>query len=155
MSVLVRIVCLLALIVWLGAALFLSFVVAPAMFHTFPVVEAGRAVGALFPIYYKVGYAAGTAVLVAAVILRSMSPDRASWAAVAGLAAIMLAATLYAGVVVQPRAQALRPQLHDVASPPAVKEEFDRLHRRAVQLNTVVLIGGLTVAVIVALRLKP
>lgn len=153
MSTLVRIVYLLALIVWLGEVLFLSFVVAPAMFRTFAVEEAGRAVGTLFPIYYKIGYGAGAVMLVTALALRGLAGGRA-WALIAGLVAVMLAATLYAGVVVEPRARALRPELHAASAPP-VKEEFDQLHRRAVQLNAVVLLGGIVVAVISALQLRP
>jgi len=36
---------LLALVVWVGEVVFFSFVAAPALFRTFPVVDAGRAVG--------------------------------------------------------------------------------------------------------------
>jgi uncharacterized membrane protein len=149
-----RVLYLLALVVWLGEVLFLSFVVAPALFTTFPVEEAGRAVGTLFPIYYKIGYVSGAVMLVAALVLRTVASGRA-WALVAGVVAVMLVVTLYAGIVIEPRARALRPELHAASVAPAVKEEFDRLHRRAVQLNGIVLLGGLAVAVISALQLKP
>jgi len=154
LSTLVRVLYLLALIVWLGEVLFLSFVVAPAMFRTFPVQEAGRAVGTLFPIYYKIGYGAGAAMLVSALVLGGMAGGRV-WTLIAALVTVMLAATLYAGIVVEPRARALRPELHAASASPAVKQEFDQLHRRAVQLNGVVLLGGLAVAVISALQLRP
>ena len=45
--------------------------------------------------------------------------------------------------------------MHQADAPPAVKEEFDSLHRLAVQLNGVVLLGGVAIAVIAALKLKP
>ena len=63
------------------------------------------------------------------------------------LVAGMLGATLYAGVLIQPRAAELRPQLHDPAAPPSAKDEFDRLHHLAVTLNGVVLVGGVMVSV--------
>jgi uncharacterized membrane protein len=148
-----RIVYLLALIVWLGEVLFLSFVVAPAMFRTFEVEIAGRAVGALFPIYYKIGYACGTALVGASATLWFVT-GRGVWSVAGVLATIMLAATLYAGLVVHPQAQGLRPQLHQAGTPPSLKVEFDRLHRLAVQLNGIVLAGGLVVAVISAFQLK-
>ncbi len=55
----------------------------------------------------------------------------------------MLAATLYAGRVVHPRAQALRPRLHEAVVDPEVRQAFDRLHRRAVRLNGGVLVLGI------------
>ncbi|HUI27831.1 MAG TPA: DUF4149 domain-containing protein [Candidatus Kryptonia bacterium] len=155
MSTVARIVFLLALIVWLGEVLFLSLVVAPTVFRNFAVEEAGRVVSLLFPIYYQIGAVCGVALLIAALILRRTSESRGSWSIGVGVIAVMLAATLYAAIFVQPRAQALRPQLHQAEVPAAIKEEFDGLHRLAVQLNSVVLLGGLAVAIITALRLKP
>jgi hypothetical protein len=154
MATAARVVYLLALIVWLGEVVCLSFFVAPTLFRNFAVEEAGRAVSVLFPVYYRVGAAAGVVLLLSALVLRILAPARA-WSRVAVVVALMLAATLYAGWVVQPRAQTLRLQLHDTAASPALKQEFDRMHRLAVQLNGAVLIGGLAVAVITALRLKP
>lgn len=146
---------LIALIVWLGEIVFFSFVVAPAMFRTFPTADAGRAVGAVFPLYYRLGYVCGGALVLTSLFLLGGSIARGWWSVNALLAAIMLAATLYAGVVVQPRAAELRLQIHDTAAPPAVKEEFDRLHRLAVQLNGAVLLCGIVVSIITATALRP
>jgi uncharacterized membrane protein len=146
---------LLALIVWVGEVVFFSFVVAPAMFRTFPTAEAGRAVGAVFPLYYRLGYVCGAVLLLTSVFLLSSAMSRAWWGVGTGLTAIMLAATLYAGVIIQPRASELRPQIHDPTAPPAAKEEFDRLHRLAVQLNGVVLLGGVAITIITAAALRP
>jgi len=149
-----RLVYLLALIVWVGEVICLSFFVAPTLFRSFAVEEAGRAVSVLFPVYYRVGAVAGAVLLSSTLVLRSLAVSR-SWTIVAVVVAGMLAATLYAGWVVQPRAQVLRPQLHEAAgAPPDVKAEFDRLHRLAVQLNGAVLLGGIAVTVITALHLK-
>jgi hypothetical protein len=79
---------------------------------------------------------------------------RAEWLFGAGLVALMLAATLYAGLVLQPRVAALRLQLHGGSVVPEVKLEFDRLHKLAVTLNGGVLLGGLLVVAITARSLR-
>lgn len=146
---------LMALIVWVGEVVFFSFVVAPSLFGVFSKVDAGRAVGAIFPTYYRLGYGCGAVLLVTGAILTATATARTWWSVNTGLAAAMLAATLYAGVVIQPRAAALRPQIHDPSAPAAVKEEFDRLHRVAVQLNGAVLFAGIAVSIITAAALRP
>jgi hypothetical protein len=146
---------LMALIVWIGEVIFFSFVAAPSLFRTFPVPEAGRAVGAIFPIYYRVGYACGIVVLLASFVFLGGAAARLWWGVHTCLAAIMLAATLYAGLVVLPRATVLRPEIHAVAVPPEVKAEFDRLHALAVQLNGLVLLCGIGVTLITAAHLRP
>lgn len=146
---------LMGLIVWLGGILFFSFVVAPVLFRTFPVEQAGMTVGAIFPWYYGVGYACGGLVLATSAVLALRTRGSWRWTGVAGIAAAMLAATLYAGLAIQPRAAALRPGLHAPEASPAVRTEFDRLHRRAVHLNGAVLCGGLVISALVAGALRP
>jgi uncharacterized membrane protein len=155
MRTLIKWLHLLALIVWVGEVVFFSFVVAPAMFGTFPAVEAGRAVGAVLPLYYRLGYVCGAVLVLTSALLGRGAAARTWWGVNAGLAAIMLATTLYAGVVLLPRASALRSQIHDPTAPPAAKEEFDRLHHLAVQLNGAVLLGGIAVSLITAAALRP
>jgi uncharacterized membrane protein len=146
---------LMALIVWIGEVVFFSFVVAPGLFRTFPTEEAGRAVGAIFPMYYRLGYVCGVIVLLTSGVLVGGAVARGWWSVNVVLATIMLAATLYAGVVIQPRATALRPQLHAEGAAPTVKEEFDRLHHLAVQLNGAVLLCGVAVSIITSAALRP
>jgi hypothetical protein len=155
MHVVVKWLYLLALVVWVGEVVFFSFVAAPALFRTFPPVEAGRAVGAMLPIYYQVAYACLTLVLLGSVVFLATGAARAWWAASTALSAVALAATLYAGIVVQPRATALRPQLHAPETAPLVRPEFDRLHRLAVQLNGAALVCGVAISAITAAALKP
>ena len=141
---------LLALVVWLGEVVFFSFVVAPAIFGAFPAVEAGRAIGAILPTYYQIGYGCGALLLVTTLVRLSRAEAR-TWLGVnALLVAGMLGATVYAGVLIQPRAAELRPQLHDPAAPPGARDEFDRLHHLAVTLNGVVLVGGVMLSVMAA-----
>jgi len=155
MDALARWFYLMALIVWLGEVVFFSFVVAPGLFRTFPTEAAGRAVGAIFPTYYWIGYVCGMVLLMTSVALRGAFAPRAWWNANALLAAVMLAATLYAGLIIQPRAAALRPQIHAAEAPQTVKDEFSRLHGLAVMLNGVVLVGGVLMSALTSTALRP
>jgi len=157
MQLLVKWLYLAALIVWVGEVVFFSFVVAPGVFRTFPppAVEAGRVLNEVFPTYYKIGYACGLVLLVTSLLLLRTASARL-WPGVGTVVvAAMLAATVYAGVVILPRATALRPQIHDSAAPAGAKDEFDRLHRLAVTLNGGVLLGGIAISVITAASIRP
>jgi uncharacterized membrane protein len=142
---------------WLGSVGFFSFVVAPSVFRAFPEeqrAEAGRVVGTIFPSYYRTGYVCGVVLLISTVLLwRGAATAPGRWAAAAVIVALMLAATFYAGLVIQPRAHSLRQEMHRASA--AAKPEFDRLHRRAVQLNAAVLVGGLVLSGIAAASLRP
>jgi hypothetical protein len=136
------IVLTLALGLWVGALVFVSFVVAPAVFGTVPSETAGTVMGAIFPRYYAFTIGVGIVALLAALPLRS-SARGSSWTAIVAMMVVMLGATAYAGLVVSPRARAIRPALHHEPVDGAVRAEFDALHRRAVQLNGLVLLLGL------------
>lgn len=146
---------LVALIVWIGTIVFFSFVAAPAIFGSLAPQDAGRVASAIFRTYYRLGYACGVILLVMAALLWRDAGARRSWAAGMLLIAVMLALTLYAGLAVQPRASALRPQLYEEATAGTARPEFDHLHRLAVQLNGAVLLCGLVVTVLTARSLKP
>lgn len=139
----------LALGLWVGALVFVSFIVAPAVFGAMPSETAGTVMGAIFPRYYAFTGAAGVVALLAALPLRRAARG-SSWIAVVGMMVVMLAATAYAGAFVSPQARALRSTLHREPVDPAVRAEFDALHRRAVQLNGVVLLLGLAATAVVA-----
>jgi hypothetical protein len=132
----------LALVVWVGAVVFLSAVVAPTVFTALPRETAGQVMSALFPPYYAVGAGAGVLAVGAAVVLWRRTA-RPAWALVAAAVGLMLAATLVGGWVVQPRAAALRPALRAEPVAAETRVEFDRLHRLAVVLNAAVLLLGL------------
>jgi uncharacterized membrane protein len=155
MSFLGKSVYLLALVVWVGGVVFFSFVVAPAIFRAFPSETAGQAVGAIFPIYYAVGYVCGALLLLACGGFLLQGEARGWWGVATGLVSLMLVATIYAGAVIQPRASALRPQLRASPANKAVRQEFDLLHRRAVQLNSVVLLCGIAACLLTAAKLRP
>jgi hypothetical protein len=147
-----------ALSVWLGTIVFFSFVGAPGVFGAFPEsqrVEAGRVIGRLFPGYYRLGYVCGAVLLLTSVILGVVAREGSStWLASILLAAMMLGSTLYAGVIVQPRVHELRLRIHAADVTMQEKAEFDSLHRRAVQLNVVVLVEALILTGILATKLR-
>ncbi len=128
---------------WIGAVVFVSFVVAPAVFGSVPAETAGAVMGRIFPLYYGFTSACGCVALAAALVLWRAARGARAWGAIVVLLIGMLAATTYAGAFVHPRARALRPLLHEPSAAASVRPEFDRLHRRAVQLNGLVLLLGL------------
>jgi 4-amino-4-deoxy-L-arabinose transferase-like glycosyltransferase len=93
--------------------------------------EAGRTAALLFPGYYVFGLGAGALLLAAAAILARGGGRR--WYGVALAVTIALACHAYATASVRPRMSELR-------GVPTGIEEFQRLHRVSVRLNTVVLI---------------
>jgi hypothetical protein len=131
-----------ALGVWAGAVLFFSAGAAPALFARLPREEAGRAVAAVFPVYYATGWIAA-AVALAATALHAASRGgwtrQARWRA--ALVAVALAASLYGGVVLLPRVRAARAAGDDAGT--------RRGHAAAVALNVVTLaavLGALALA---------
>lgn len=146
---------LVALAVWLGSIVFFSFAVAPLVFSALPRADAGRVVSAIFPTYYLIGYGCGAVLLITALALRTGAQRTRPWSIAAAVAAVTLAVTLYAGLIVQPRAHALRASLQEAGDGSPVKVEFDQLHRRAVQLNASALVGVLIASGLAAARLRP
>lgn len=147
-----QVLCFLALSLWVGTMVFFTFVAAPALFASLPRDQAARAVGAIFPKYYLIGYAAGAIIFVASVLrarrpayLAGYTVRRAPsrWPVLA--AAVMLGLTLYAGLVLLPEAQQLQAQIPtfetDQMTP--AREAFQRLHGITWALNLVVLVLGL------------
>lgn len=144
-----------ALATWLGETVFFSVVVAPALFGGLGMDQAGSSVALILPGYYVVGYVCGVLLVLTALALWQRSrPVGGLWLAAALVAGFILLACLVAGLYVLPEADALRPRLHDPAAAASVKAQFDALHRFAVQLNGVVLIGTLALAGLLAARLR-
>lgn len=146
---------LLALGTWLGETVFFAAVVAPALFGGLGSEQAGTAVALILPGYYAVGYVCGALLVLTALALWQRSrPAGGLWLAAAVVAGLILAACLVAGLDVLPQADALRPRLHDPAAAASVRDQFDGLHRLAVQLNGGVLGGNLVLAGLLAARLR-
>ena len=143
MSGLLRFVFLLALALWIGEIVFFSFVVAPSIFGVLDAAHAGQAVGAILPRYYSLGANAALVALVAAAMLAQRAATPGPWAAASACIVLGLATTLWAGAVVQPRAQLLRTTLQASGRAPMSDPDFQRLHRNALLLNGAALVAGL------------
>ena len=93
-----------AVLGWLSVMAFFGGIVAPAAFTTLDRETAGRFVSAVFPRYYLGGAALGAVALAALVARAAMSRFRPGDALPLLLVGVMLAATLYAWLVVLPAA---------------------------------------------------
>ena len=132
---------------WFGGIVFFSFFTAPAVFTVLPRPEAGQLISTIFPRYYMLGYVVGTISLVLAIYFTAVRGPRIWWGATTVALAIALGITFYAGTAILPRADAIR-TVNEAANPdPAIKAEFDKLHRTSVILNGAVLL--LNIAAIV------
>lgn len=116
---------------WAGTGIFFSLVTLPTLFMNLETAEAGRTAALLFPGYYAFGLGMGVLSLTAAVFL-ARDGGRV-WYAVAIAVTVALACQAYATASVRPRMSELR-------GVPTGVEEFQRLHRVSVRLNTVVLV---------------
>ncbi|MGD0117336.1 MAG: DUF4149 domain-containing protein [Candidatus Binatus sp.] len=145
--ILVLTIYLAALGCWLGGIVFFSFFTAPAVFTNLPRHEAGQLISVIFPRYYMLGYIAGTISVALAIYLTAAHSPRLWWSLTALALAIGLGITFYAGMVILPRADALRAVTED-PNPDAVrKAEFDSLHHTSVILNGTVLLLNLAALV--------
>jgi hypothetical protein len=145
-----------AVLLWLGIMAFFAGVVAPAAFSTLDREAAGRFVSAVFPRYYAVGAALGALALAGLGVRFALGPRRAWDGLSLVLVAVMLAATLYAWLVVLPAAHAAREALRQSgAVPGAVSTEglaFARLHRLSTLLNGGAMIAGALTLAAMGLR---
>jgi hypothetical protein len=142
---------LVALTAWVGSILFFSFAVAPVIFKVLGAEAGGRFVRALFPRYYLWGAISGAVALPATVAVPLCYPElRGPWVGVRALVIIAgILTMLYAGNSLTPAINAARD------AGPAGRERFDRLHRRSVRLNALVLLMGLSLLVAFAARPAP
>jgi hypothetical protein len=154
MRALTKVLFWLAMGCWVGGIVAVSFLVAPVVFEVVPRATAGTVMGALFPLYYKLAVVAGVIALASALALWRASAGSGAWKAIVVMLAVMLAATTYAGAVVQPAAHALRPALQRDDVTPDVRARFARLHGRAMQLNVLVLVLGLATVGVAASSLR-
>jgi hypothetical protein len=133
---------LLALVSWLGG-MFFFLLTTVTIFGALPLPEAGRVLAALFPRYYMLGYIAGAIASLLAIYITASHPPRLWWGFASAALVIALALTLYAGVIIRPRVDAIRTVNEEPNPDPARKAEFDRLHQLSVRLNGAVIVLNL------------
>ena len=145
---------LLALAVWVGGLVALGAIAAPAIFDavTLRQIADGRALsGAIFGEilrrFHLVAYACAAAVIGSLIIRAVLGPRPRRFAVRLAIAAVMLAATAYSGLIVSPRIERLRTDIG--VSPSSLAESdprraaFGQLHGLSTALQFVPLVGGL------------
>lgn len=147
-----RLVQLLAIVVWVGGIVFFAFVLAPVSFHTLPSVHlAGAVVGAALKVFDVIGLGCGIAFLFATALLYVQSPMRLKgrYELEFLLTGAMVIATAYLHWAILPAMDRDRVQAGgDIAAAapqnPA-RLDFDRLHERSEHTEELVLLVGLGV----------
>jgi hypothetical protein len=142
---------LFALACWVGSIVFFSFAVAPIISNALGKESAGKFVRAMLPRYYAWGVVSSAVALPALVCGPLSFPElRGPMVGVQALLIILgLAIMLYCGNTLTPAINAAR------GEGPESAERFDRLHKRSVSLNVVVLLIGIVLLVGFASRRAP
>ena len=145
-----------AIAVWIGGLLALGAIAAPAIFDVVAArgisdarLVSGAIFGEVLRRFHLVAYGCGAVLLLTLVIRRILGPRPRHFALRFGLATVMLAAALYAGLVLQPGIADLQRQIGPTVSasslPPddARRLAFGRLHGRSAMVQFVPIVGGL------------
>jgi len=140
-----------ALTAWVGSTMFFSFGVAPNIFTVLGSENGGKFLRALFPTYYAWGAIAGAIALPAFVAVPLCYPEyRGGTVGIQSM--VILAGTLimlYGGNSLTPAINAARD------SGAEGQERFQKLHRRSVRLNALVLVIGVGLLIGFANRPAP
>jgi uncharacterized membrane protein len=142
-----RLISSLALMVWIGGAITIASLVAPAAFAVLPATSAAQVVGETLRRFHLVGYGAGT-VMVASLVLAALLGPRphAFWSRL-WIAGLMLVATLVSGLWVSGRVAALRQEIGTpvsaLAATDARRIAFGRWHAFSTVLMALTVAGGL------------
>lgn len=150
-----RYAALLALAVWIGGALALGLIAAPAVFEVISAsglagarTTAGAVVGEILRRFHLVAYGCGAVILLSLLTRAILGPRPRRFAIRLGIALLMLGASLYSGFVVTSAIARVQRDLAGVAvsSLPegdARRAEFVRLHQHSTALHVVPIVGGL------------
>ena len=134
----------LALALWVGGMSVFSFLVTPVIFRTQSSENAGKIVGAIFPVYFRFCLGAAAVALVA----RTASGRAFTGARqLAGtlLVVFCLAIILYHAFGLGPRMATVRETVVSLEAAPKedpARREFSRLHGISMGLNLAVIVAG-------------
>lgn len=131
--------------VWVGAIVFQSAVVAPAVFVDLDEASARSFLRTLFPRFFRLGLICG------ALMLASLL----GFVAVAGWSStgVLLASTTLVMIILEAISLALVPHINAARDAgEAGQATFERLHRTSVLLTVAILLLGISVLAIVAAR---
>jgi hypothetical protein len=154
MSVFLRVLRLLAMVVWVGGLIFFAFVLAPVAFHVLPSThEAGTVVGATLRVLNLLGFFCGFIFLFATIPdwLRAAARGRKLFITQMLLVLLILGATCYVSASIIPAMERDRIAAGgDVdAAPPdnPARLDFERLHPLSENVEGAALFLGLGVVV--------
>jgi hypothetical protein len=162
-----RYIYVLSLTIWVGGAIAIGGIAAPATFASLTThdpasvpnasaasgdpaggrVLAGIVFGEILRRFYLASYAAGAALLLSLIVMALLGPRPAAFFVRAGIAALMLGLTLYAGVILAAQITQVQREIGvSVASLPADdprRIEFGQLHGLSTLLMALTGVGGL------------
>src|SRR5215207_5345000 len=144
----------LALVMWLGGMSIAGLVVAPTTFGVLEAwnpttgrVLAGQVFGAILARMHLIAYVAGAAMVIVLTVQRLLGPRPRSYGIRVGLLGLMLALTVYSGVLIAPRIDQLQAQvagpMNTLTATDPRRVEFDHLHGLSTTLVMATLVGGL------------
>ena len=149
---LLRLLQLLAMVVWVGGLIFFAFVLAPAVFHTLPTIhEAGLVVEAALRLFDMIALGAGGLFLAVTALLYRLTSMRIKgrYEMEFLLAGVMLLGTAYIQFNILPAMDRdLARANGDIATVPVThpaRVHFDKLHVRSERVEGAVLLIGLGV----------
>ena len=153
MTLLLRVLRLIAIATWVGSLIFFGFVAKVAFTSLPDARQAGLVVRGALVALHHLGLVAGLVYfLITLALLATQSDTHPARAAELALILAMLSLTLYSQASVLPRMESDRLSLGgDVASAPSdapARAHFDRLHKLSVRLEGAVLIEGLLLLVL-------
>lgn len=135
-----------ALALWVGGVALFTLVLTPILFKTQPRDLAGKIVGVLFPGYFRWGLACGAVALVCLLLQRGRY-----FVPALVLLLVMLSATAFQALVIEPKAAALKEQIgsfETTSKEDPLRQEFSRLHAVSAVCNLVVFAGGVVLVVL-------
>lgn len=148
-----RYAALLALAVWVGGLAVLGAVGAPVAFQVLgPAGPGGRlqaaaVVGEMLRQFHMVSYGCAAVILTSLAVRAVLGPRPRRFAVRTAIAALMLAATAWSGLVIGPQLTSAQKEIGGLPSslPPTDERRsaFGRLHRFSTSLQMVPLAGGL------------
>lgn len=152
MRSLMRLLQLLAMVVWVGGIIFFAFVLAPVSFRTLPSVYlAGAVVGASLKTFDWIALICGAVFLLATALIYVQSPMRLKgrYELQFLLTGVMVVATAFLQWSILPSMDRDRAQAAgDISTAPMTSPariHFDRLHKRSEHLEGTILLLGLGV----------
>lgn len=147
-----RYAALLALVVWVGGLVTLGAVVAPATFDVLGAAgaagrqQAGAVFGEIFRRFHLITYACGAIILFSLFTRAILGPRPRRFAIRVSVAAIMVAASAWLGLVIAPQIAAAQREIGaSISSLPANdarRDAFQRLHSLSGRLELVPFLGG-------------